>query len=58
MCKQKQPLHLVTASPDESARASADDRIEAGTGNPIPSAAFDLTAVPTEDVGKKNNTKT
>ena len=42
----------MAASPEESEHTSAYDRIEAGKGKQIPSAAFGLVAMPTEEAGK------
>ena len=38
----------MAASPEESEHTSAYDRIEAGKGKQIPSAAFELVAMPTK----------
>jgi hypothetical protein len=43
----------MAASPEESEHTSAYDRIEAGQGKQIPSAAFELVAIPTPEAGKR-----
>jgi hypothetical protein len=43
----------MAASPEESEHTSAYDRIEAGKGRQIPSAAFELVAMPTQEAGKR-----
>ena len=43
----------MAASPEESEHTSAYDRIEGGRGKQMPSAAFDLIPVSTEDAGKE-----
>jgi hypothetical protein len=43
----------IAQSPDKSVHTSAYDRIEAAKGKQIPSAAFDLVAVPTAQAGKQ-----
>ncbi|TWU26258.1 hypothetical protein Pla52o_01110 [Novipirellula galeiformis] len=48
------PVRAAMAdSPDHSPHTSAFDRIEAGKGKEIESAAFDLIPVPTAEAGKK-----
>ncbi len=48
------PVRAAMAeSPDASVHTSAYDRIEAGKGKEISSAAFDLLAVPTEEAGRQ-----
>ena len=48
------PVRAAMAeSPDESVHTSAFDRIEAGKGKRIESAAYDLHAVPTAEAGRK-----
>ena len=48
------PVRAAMAdSPDHSIHTSAYDRIEAEKGKQIPSAAFDLKAIPTKEAGRK-----
>lgn len=43
----------IAKDPEASVHTSAYDRIEAGKGESIPSAAFDLKPIPTEEAGRK-----
>ncbi|WP_286766403.1 MULTISPECIES: transposase [Rhodopirellula] len=43
----------MTASPESSPHTSAFDRIEARKGERIPSAAFDLKLIPTDEAGRQ-----
>ncbi|KAA1258551.1 hypothetical protein LF1_10710 [Rubripirellula obstinata] len=43
----------MAGSPDDSIHTSAYDRIEAEKGKQIPSAAFDLKAIPAKEAGRK-----
>ena len=43
----------IAASPEQSVHTSAYDRCEAKKGKSIPSAAFDLKPIPTEEAGRK-----